>query len=126
VAPQPIENILKLDPFIEGALLVGDRRKFISALIVPSFEKLEEYAKSNSIAYDSRQDLVTKETIIQFYEKLIDRITPNLASYEKIKKVILLGRDFEIEKGEMTPSLKVKRNIVEEKYTSEINSLYQE
>ncbi|MFA9452434.1 MAG: long-chain fatty acid--CoA ligase [Candidatus Aminicenantaceae bacterium] len=126
VAPQPIENILKLDPFIEGALLVGDRRKFISALIVPSFEKLEEYAKSNSIAYDSRQDLVTKETIIQFYEKLIDRITPNLASYEKIKKVILMGRDFEIEKGEMTPSLKVKRNIVEEKYTSEINSLYQE
>lgn len=126
VAPQPIENILKLDPFIEGALLVGDRRKFISALIVPSFEKLEEYAKSNSIAYDSRQDLVTKETIIQFYEKLIDRITPNLASYEKIKKVILMGRDFEIEKGEMTPSLKVKRNIVEEKYASEINSLYQE
>ncbi|MGB2907816.1 MAG: long-chain fatty acid--CoA ligase, partial [Candidatus Aminicenantaceae bacterium] len=126
VAPQPIENILKLDPFIEGALLVGDRRKFISALIVPSFEKLEEYAKSNSIAYDSRQDLVAKETIIQFYEKLIDRITPNLASYEKIKKVILMGRDFEIEKGEMTPSLKVKRNIVEEKYASEINSLYQE
>jgi len=126
VAPQPIENILKLDPFVEGALLVGDRRKFISALIVPSFEKLEEYAKSKSIAYDSMKDLVTKETIIQFYEELIDRITPNLASYEKIKKVILMERDFEIEKGEMTPSLKVKRNIVEEKYKLEINSLYQE
>jgi len=126
VAPQPIENILKLDPFVEGALLVGDRRKFISALIVPSFEKLEEYAKSKSIAYDSMKDLVTKETVIQFYEELIDRITPNLASYEKIKKVILMERDFEIEKGEMTPSLKVKRNIVEEKYKLEINSLYQE
>ncbi len=126
VAPQPIENVLKIDPLIEGALLVGDRRKFISALIVPHFEKLEEYAKSKSIAYDSMQDLVTNEAIVQFYEGLIDRITPNLASYEKIKKVILMVRDFEIEKGEMTPTLKLKRNIVEDKYKTEIDSLYQE
>jgi len=126
VAPQPIENILKIDPYIEGAVLVGDRRRFICALIVPNFEKLEAHAKSNSIAYESREDLVKQEPVIRFYEELIDRITPNLASYEKVKKVILMGRDFEIEKGEMTPSLKIKRNIVEDKYQAEIEALYQE
>ncbi len=126
VAPQPIENMLKIDPYIEGAVLVGDRRRFICALIVPNFEKLEAHAKSNSIAYESIGDLVKQEPVIQFYEELIDRITPNLASYEKVKKVILMGRDFEIEKGEMTPSLKIKRNIVEEKYQAEIDVLYQE
>jgi long-chain acyl-CoA synthetase len=126
VAPQPIENILKTDPHIEAAVLLGDRRKFICALIVPNFEKLEAYAKSNSIAYESMGDLVKKEPVIRFYEELIDRITPNLASYEKIKRVVLMERDFEIEKGEMTPSLKVKRNIVEDKYKTVIESLYQE
>ncbi len=126
VAPQPIENMLKIDPYIEGAVLVGDRRRFICALIVPNFEKLEAHAKSNSIAYESIGDLVKQEPVIRFYEELIDRITPNLASYEKVKKVILMGRDFEIEKGEMTPSLKIKRNIVEEKYQAEIDILYQE
>jgi len=126
VAPQPIENMLKIDPYIEGAVLVGDRRRFICALIVPNFEKLEAHAKSNSIAYESIGDLVKQEPVIRFYEELIDRITPNLASYEKVKKVILMGRDFEIEKGEMTPSLKIKRNIVEEKYQAEIDVLYQE
>jgi long-chain acyl-CoA synthetase len=126
VAPQPIENILKLDPYLEGAVLVGDRRKFICALIVPNFEKLEAYARSKSIAYESMADLVKQEPVIRFYEELIDRITPNLASYEKIKKVILMARDFEIEKGEMTPSLKIKRNIVEEKYKTQIDALYQE
>jgi long-chain acyl-CoA synthetase len=126
VAPQPIENMLKIDPHIEGAVLVGDRRRFICALIVPNFEKLEAHAKSNSIAYESIEDLVKQEPVIRFYEELIDRITPNLASYEKVKKVILMGRDFEIEKGEMTPSLKIKRNIVEEKYKADIDVLYQE
>lgn len=126
VAPQPIENILKIDPFIEGALLLGDRRRYICALIVPNFEKLEAYAKSNSIAYEGVEDLVKQEPIIRYYEELVDRITPNLASYEKIKKVILMSRDFEIEKGEMTPSLKIKRNVVEDKYRSEIDALYQE
>jgi len=126
VAPQPIENILKIDPFIEGALLLGDRRKYICALIVPNFEKLEAYAKSKSMAYEAVEDLVKQEPIIRYYEELVDRITPNLASYEKIKKVILMSRDFEIEKGEMTPSLKIKRNVVEDKYRSEIDALYQE
>jgi long-chain acyl-CoA synthetase len=126
VAPQPIENKLKTDPYIEGAVLVGDKRRFISALIVPSFEKLEEYAKSAGISFDSHADLVAKDEILTFYAGLIDRLTPNLASYEKIKKVILLDQDFTIEKGEMTPSLKIKRNIVEDKFRAKIDALYQD
>ncbi len=126
VAPQAIENVLKLHPFIEGAVVVGDNRKFISALIVPNFEKLADYAKNKDISFTDNADLISKVEIIQFYEEEIDKATPNLASYEKVKKAILLDRDFEIEKGEVTPSLKIKRNIVEEKYKERINSLYQE
>jgi long-chain acyl-CoA synthetase len=126
VAPQPIENLLKTDPHIESALLVGDNRKFISALIVPDFEKLEEYAKSQDIFFESLSELVKEDRVVNFYQELIDRITPNLASYEKIKKVILIEREFEIEKGEVTPSLKIKRNIVEAKFKDRIDSIYAE
>ncbi len=126
VAPQPIENLLKTDPYIESVLLVGDSRRFISALIVPNFDKLGEYARSMDIAFESSEDLVKEDRIVKFYQELIDRITPNLASYEKIKKVILMDRDFEIEKGEMTPSLKIKRNVVEAKFKDRIDSIYKE
>lgn len=126
VAPQAIENILKTHPSIEGAVVIGDKRKFVSALIVPNFEKLAEYAKSRNIEFTDNADLIAKTEILQYYEKEIDKATPDLASYEKVKKVILLDRDFEIEKGEITPSLKVKRNIVEEKYRDRIEALYQE
>ena len=126
VAPQAIENVLKLHSFIDGAVVVGDNRKFISALIVPNFEKLAEYAKSKDISFTDNADLISKAEIIRYYEQEIDKATPDLASYEKVKKVVLLSRDFEIEKGEVTPSLKIKRNIVEEKYKEQIESLYQE
>ncbi len=125
VAPQLIENILKTNPYISGAVVLGDRRKFISALVVPDFEKLEKFAKTSNISYGSHKELVINEKIIRFMEEEIDRYTPNLASYEKIKKIILLDRDFEIEKGEMTPSLKVKRNIIEKMYRDQIDNLYE-
>ena len=126
VAPQAIENTLKLHPFIDGALVIGDKRKFISALVVPNFEKLNAYAKSKDINFVDNSDLITKAEIVQFFEQEIDKATPDLASYEKVKKVVLLDRDFELEKGEVTPSLKIKRNIVEAKYKDRINALYQE
>ncbi len=126
VAPQPIENLLRTNPYIENALTIGDRRKFISALVVPNFDKLEEYAKFNKIPYKTLGDLVKNEKILHFMEGEVDRATPNLANYEKIKKISLLERDFEIDKGEMTPTYKVKRNIVEEKYRSAINAMYKE
>ena len=126
VAPQPIENLLKTNPYIENALTIGDRRKFISALVVPSFEKIQKFAESHDISYESLSDLVKDERVLNFMEAEVDRATPNLASYEKIKKISLLDRDFEIDKGEMTPTYKIKRNIVEEKYKGIIDAMYKE
>jgi len=126
VAPQPIENLLKLSPYVSNAVVLGDRRRFISALVVPNFDKLKEYAKTNNIPFETNSDLTRSEQVLNFMEKEIDHITPNLASFEKVKKIALLDRDFEIEKGEMTPTLKVKRNIVEDKYKDMIDALYRE
>jgi long-chain acyl-CoA synthetase len=126
VAPQPIENLLRLSPYVSNAVVLGDRRRFISALVVPNFDKLKEYAETNDIPFKTNSDLTRSEQVLSFMEKEIDRFTPNLASYEKIKKIALLDRDFEIEKGEVTPTLKVKRNIVEEKYKEIIDALYRE
>jgi len=126
VAPQPIENVLKQNPFIANAVVIGGSRKFIAALIVPNFEKLEEYAKGRGLGCVNRRDLSQNEKVVRFLLAEVDRSTPNLAPYEKVKKIALLDRDFEIEQGEMTPTLKVKRNIVEEKYKKLIDSLYRE
>jgi long-chain acyl-CoA synthetase len=126
VAPQPIENLLKTNPYILSVVVLGDRRKFVSALIVPNFEKLEDYAKVNDIPYKDLKELIQNANIQNFMKAEIDRSTPSLASYERIKKIALLARDFEIEKGEITPTMKVKRNIIEEKYRDLIDALYRE
>jgi long-chain acyl-CoA synthetase len=124
VAPQPIENLLKVNPYISNAIVVGDKRKFMSALVVPDFDKLSEYAQFHKITSENRKELLENDAIKKFMEAEIERATPNLASYEKIKKVALLERDFELEKGEITPTLKVKRNIVEKKYKDLIDTMY--
>lgn len=126
VAPQPIENTLKTSPYIANAVVVGNHRKFVSALIVPDFEKLEIYCRENNIYFADRQELIGRPEIYEFFMKEIDRLTPHLASYEKIKKITLLDRDFEIEAGEMTPTLKVRRKIVEDKYRDLIDRMYAE
>jgi len=107
-------------------MVIGDKRKFVSALIVPDFDKLVDYAKYNKIPYENVSELVKDERVINFLHSEVDRSTPGLSSYEKVKKIALLDRDFEIEKGEITPTLKVKRNIVEKKYADLIESLYRE
>jgi len=125
VAPQPIENQLKTNPYIQTAVVVGGGRKFISALVVPNFDKLEAYAKSKGIAFTDHKDLVGKEEIRAFLMAEIGRSTPNLASYERIKKIVLLERDFNAD-TELTPSLKVKRHIVEKAFKDQIDTLYKE
>jgi len=126
IAPQPIENILKTNPYISNAVVIGDRRRFVCALIVPNFEKIVEYARSSGISFSNQAELVRNEKVVNFLKAEVDRATPNLAQYERIKRVALLDRDFEIEKGEMTPTLKVKRNIIEQKYKKLIDALYEE
>jgi long-chain acyl-CoA synthetase len=125
VAPQPIENLLKANPYIQSAVVVGGGRKFISALIVPDFDKLEVYAKSHGIPFGSRKELVEREEIASFMLAEVNRATPNLASYERIKKVVLLDRDFDAD-SELTPSLKVKRHIVEKVFKPVIDLLYKD
>ncbi|HUU37147.1 MAG TPA: long-chain fatty acid--CoA ligase [Candidatus Desulfaltia sp.] len=126
VAPQPIENMLKQNPCIANAVIIGGSRKFISALIVPNFEKVEDYAQKSGIRYVNRRDLVQNEAIVRLLLEEVDRSTPGLAPYEKVKKIALLERDFEIAEGEITPTLKVKRNVIERKYKELIDSLYRE
>ncbi len=126
IAPQPIENLLKLSPYISNAVVIGDRKRFVSALIVPVIEKLEEYAKGRQIPYNGFDELVRDRRIVDFLKSEVDRVTPLLASYERIKKIAVLGRDFEVGKDEITPTLKVKRASIEDRYQDLIDAMYQE
>jgi long-chain acyl-CoA synthetase len=126
VAPQPIENVLGLNPYIAGAVVVGEGRRFISALIVPDFGRLEAYAQANNILFRDRAELCSRPDIVDFMLAEVNRSTPDLASYERVKKIALLDRDFDIASGEITPTLKVRRGIVEAKYEDLIDSLYRE
>jgi long-chain acyl-CoA synthetase len=126
IAPQPIENLLKTSPYIANAVVIGDRRRFISALIVPEFDKLLAYAKGQGIDASSVDGLCRDRRIVDFLKSEVDRATPHLASYERIKKIAVLPRDFDIEKGEITPSLKVRRANVTAEYQDAIDALYRE
>jgi len=126
VAPQPIENVLKTNPYISNIVVIGDRRRFISALVVPNFDKLESWAKGQQISSTPRSEFVRNPKVVGFLQSEIDRVSAQFSSYEQIKKVALLERDFEIGAGEMTPSLKVRRSIVQDKYKPLIDSLYTE
>jgi long-chain acyl-CoA synthetase len=126
VAPQPIENLLKTDRFISQAVLIGDRRKFISALVVPNHAWLESYAKLKGIPYTRVEELLENPRIVDLMRRRIEAKMAGLPSYETIKKFRLLPREMTPESGELTPTLKVKRRIVEKKYASEIESMYRE
>jgi len=126
IAPQPIENLLKTSPYISNAVVIGDRRRFVAALLVPEFDKLKEYAKAQGIPYATIEELCQDKRIVALLKAEVDRATPLLASYERIKKIVVLPRDFEIEKGEITPSLKVRRANVTAEYQAAIDALYRE
>lgn len=124
VAPTPIENLFLSNKYIEQFVLIGDKRTFLSALIVPDFDNLKEFAKSTGVQYVDIPDLLKKKEVIQLYEKEIVQIQKTLANYEKVRKFALMERAFTIEDGEMTPSLKIKRKVVEKKYADEIERMY--
>ncbi len=126
VAPQPIENLIKANPYVTNVVIVGGSRKFISALIVPNFEKLEAYARERGIPFKDRTELCGRDEIRDFILAEINRSTPDLASYERIKKIVLLDRDLEVEMGEVTPTLKVRRSFVEAKFKALIDRIYKD
>ncbi len=126
IAPQPIESLILADPYFSSVVVVGAERKFIAALIVPEFARLEEWARDKGLAFKDRADLCRRPEVAEFLMSRIDAATPELAAYERIKKIAILDKDFEIGEDEVTPTLKIKRNIVEKKYKSQIDDLYAE
>ena len=124
ITPQPIENQIRSIPLVEQAVVIGNHRKFPSVLIVPNFEALRSYASSLGFAQKDRKDLLRQPVILDFYKKKIEEVTRNLAPHEKIKKIALLDREFTVDSGELTPTLKVRRRFVEEKYRDTIDQLY--
>jgi len=126
IAPQPIENILVTSNLIEQAVVIGDRRKFCSALIVPAEAAVKNLANNSNISFNNYQELLENETLIDKVQSEIDGLTEQFASFERIKKICLIPEVFTQEGGELTPSLKIKRNVVEEKYTDQIEKIYQE
>jgi long-chain acyl-CoA synthetase len=125
IAPQPIENTIKTNKYFAEVVMIGNNRNFPAALVVPNFETLEKWAKEKGLAAGSREDLVRKPEVVAFYQNLVNDLTPDLAQFEKIKKITLIPRDFTIEAGELTPTLKVKRRVVEGKYKDVIDRMYQ-
>jgi long-chain acyl-CoA synthetase len=126
IAPQPIEQAIKGSRFVSQVVLIGAERKFPAALIVPVWEQLESYCKLKGISVSSRSELCRHPRIIDLIQRQIDALTPNLAKYERIKKIALLENEFTIEGGELTPTLKVKRRVIDEKYRDVIEGLYRE
>jgi long-chain acyl-CoA synthetase len=126
VAPQPIENRLKTHPLVEQVVMIGDRRKFVSLLVVPAFDQLEEWARQNGISWESRDALVKDPRVVKHVEHEVLGSLDDLASFERPKKIALLSEDLTVENGFLTPSLKVKRRVVHERLDSVIDALYEE
>lgn len=124
VAPQKIETVYAKDHLIEQFLTIGERRKFISALVVPNFEALEGYARQQGIAYRTRDELIANPAVKDFYRERIGDLSQELAPYEQVKAFTLLPAAFSQETGELTPSLKVRRRVVAEKYAAQIEAMY--
>ena len=126
IAPQMIESKLVLDRYFDQAVIVADKRKFVSALIVPSYKLLEDYAKAKGISVASREELCTHPAIIKFYTERIETLQQDLAHYEQIKRFILLPHPFTMDNGELTNTLKVRRRVVYEHYAEQIEQIYAE
>jgi len=126
IAPQMIETLLKEDYYFEQVAVIGDNLKYVSALIVPTFEPLEHYAKQHDIHFTTRQELVQHPDIIKFYRRRIDHQTKDLGQVEKVKKFTLLPEEFTQEKGEITPTQKLKRKVINEQYKDLIAAMYRD
>jgi len=124
IAPTPIENLFLGSKYIDQFIIVGDRRMFITALIVPDFEALKEYADAHRITYKDPMELTQMKQIYEMLEKDLGQFQRKLAGYEKVRKFTILEKPFTVEGGEMTPSLKLKRNVIESRYTNLIDEMY--
>jgi long-chain acyl-CoA synthetase len=124
IAPQPIENSLKLSPLVGIGAIIGDRRKFPAVMISPNFALLEEWARENNIPFTSRVDLIANPKVQALYEGIVEGINGNLARFEKLKRVLLVADEFTADNGVLTPTMKLKRRVIEERYKKQIDELY--
>ncbi len=124
IAPQPIEMRLKASPIVREAIIVGDRRNFPAALIVPDFDALEAKLRQRGAASGTRDELVRRADVVALYQALIDEINVDLAQFERIKRTALLTSELTVEGGELTPTMKLRRKVVERQWASTIEALY--
>lgn len=124
IAPQAIESRLGEDKYIEQVAVIGDQKKYVTAIIIPAFEALKEYARQHNISYKSVEDLVKNSEIVSLIAERIEKLQEGFAGFEKIKKFTLLPREFTMEAGELTNTLKLRRPVINERYAGEIAAMY--
>ena len=126
IAPQQVESLLLVDKFIDQVAVIADQRKFVSALIVPEFRLVEEWAREHHIAFSSREDLCANEQVKKMLQERVNTLQQQLAYYEQIKRITLLPHHFSMESGELTNTLKIRRPIINKNYQAEIDKMYEE
>ena len=124
IAPQAIESRLGEDQYIEQVAVIGDQRKYVTAIIIPAFDVLKKYAQAHKIDFKSVEDLIENSDIKQFFAERIERLQQGLAGYEKIKQFTLLAKEFTMETGELTNTLKLRRRVINERYAAQIEAMY--
>jgi long-chain acyl-CoA synthetase len=124
IAPQPIEAVLKRSPLVAEAVVLGDRRNYVTALIIPEFTALERRLKDLGRPFAERDELVKRADVVALYQEIVDSLNRELSQFERIKKIAILPQEFSIDSGELTPTLKVKRKVVEQKWATTIEALY--
>jgi long-chain acyl-CoA synthetase len=124
IAPQPIENSLKLNALIGTAAIVGDKRKFAAVLVSPNFPLLEDWARTNDIAFSSRPELIANPKVQALYDQIIEDTNQSLARFEKLKRFLLVADEFSAENGALTPTMKLRRRVIEDRYREKIDDLY--
>ena len=124
MAPLPIENKLKESLYVEQVLVVGSERKFVGALLVPSFANLRDWCRQQNIEYSSNEEMIRHPKVAELYRDLVESFNKYFNHVEQIKKFELLPHDWSIETGELTPKLSLKRKVIQEKYRDEIERIY--
>ncbi|MBC7930287.1 MAG: AMP-binding protein, partial [Rubrivivax sp.] len=126
LAPQPVEQRIKQSRFVNQVVLIGNGRKFPAALIVPNWEMLRSYAQHKGLGIETTAELCRHPRVLDLMQRQVDSVTSDLARYERVKRVALLEKELTVEGGELTPTLKVKRRVVDEKYREVIDRMYAE
>jgi long-chain acyl-CoA synthetase len=124
ISPEKLENLFQGHPYVSQVVVLGEGRHFVSALLVPNFARLETYARENGIAFRNREELVSRPEILSFMQKQVEELCRWLARHEKIKQIALLPKEFTIASGELSPTQKVKRSVVEYRYREVIEEIY--